>query len=103
MEGIDMLVSAVVGIVVIGVIATFGLDLLGDQRETSCDTGYVYNETANNCYLAANHSVKATTTELNATTDAIDGVAKIPTKLPLIAGAVVAAVVIFLLIRYFRV
>ena len=80
MDGMDLLISAVVGIVVVGVIATFGLDLLGDQKEEF-----------------ATNSVEA-----NATQDAIDGVAKIPQKLPLIAGAVVAAVVIFLLIRYFR-
>lgn len=102
MEGIDLLISGVVGIVMIGIIAGFGLDMLGDQRETSCDAGYTYNATAQNCYLNTNGSVKVTTTELNATNDAIEGVAKIPAKLPLVAGAIVAAVVIFLLIRYFK-
>lgn len=81
MDGINLLISAVVGIVVVGVIATFGLDLLSDQKA----------------------EFTANSMEANATQDAADGVAKIPQKLPLIAGAVVAAVVIFLLIRYFRV
>lgn len=40
------------------------------------------------------------TTEYNATQDAIEGVAKIPEKLPLIATVVIAAVVIGILVRY---
>jgi len=36
----------------------------------------------------------------NASTDAIQGVAKLPNKLPLIATVIVAAVIIGILVRY---
>jgi hypothetical protein len=39
-------------------------------------------------------------TSYNATTDAIEGVAKIPEKLPLIVTVVVAALIIGILLRY---
>lgn len=38
--------------------------------------------------------------EYNATADAMEGVAKIPSKLPLIATVVIAAIVIGILLRY---
>ena len=41
--------------------------------------------------------------EANATDDAIQGVAKIPAKLPLIATVVVAAIIIGILVRYLMV
>jgi hypothetical protein len=38
--------------------------------------------------------------EYNATTDAMTGVAKIPKKMPTIAGVIVAAIIIGILVRY---
>ena len=40
------------------------------------------------------------TAEYNASVDAIEGVAKIPEKMPLIATVVVAAIIIGILVRY---
>ena len=49
-------------------------------------------------------SVKADMTassfEANATQDAIEGVAKLPEKMPLIVNVIVAAIIIGILIRY---
>lgn len=100
--GLNVLVGAVVALVIVGIVAVFGLDLISDQREESCSTGYSYNSSANNCHLNSNNSIKLTTAELNATTDALEGVAKIPAKLPLLAGAVITVVIIALLVRYFQ-
>ena len=100
--GLTVLVGAVIAIVVIGLIATFGLDMLTDLRDDSCASAYTYNTTSGVCQQNANISITTTTTMLNATNDAVSGVAKIPDKLPLLAGAVVAVVIIVLLVRWFR-
>ena len=45
----------------------------------------------------------ANTSGYNATADAIDGVAKLPEKLPLIVTVIVAAIIIGILVRYLMV
>lgn len=78
--GLSILIGATVALVVVGLVAVFGLDLLSDTQA----------------------DFTANSVQYNATADAIAGVAKVPDKLPLLAGAIVAVVIIVLLIRWFR-
>ena len=73
----DLLPVAMV-FVVTGIGIAFGLNIMGDVKDD----------------FTANSS------EANATDDAIDGVAKLAEKLPLIATVVVAAILIGILVRY---
>jgi hypothetical protein len=73
----DMLSIALV-LVVTGLAIAFGLNVMGDVKS----------------------DMTADSTEANATQKAIEGVAKIPDKFPLIATVVVAAIIIGILVRY---
>ena len=64
--------------VVLGIGLAYGLNVMGDVK-SDMTTG---------------------SAEYNATGKAIEGVAKIPNKLPLIATVVVAAIIIGILVRY---
>lgn len=67
--------------VVTGIGIAYGLNVMGDVRD-DMTTG---------------------SAERNATVDAIEGVAKLPEKFPLIINVVVAAIIIGILIRYLMV
>ncbi len=65
-------------LVVVGIGVAYGLNVLGDVKA----------------------SMTANSAEANATQKAIEGVAKLPEKLPLIATVIVAAIIIGILVRY---
>lgn len=65
-------------IVVLGIALAYGLQVMGDVQD----------------------DMTANSAEANATSDAIEGVAKIPNKLPLIVTVVIAAVIIGIIVRY---
>lgn len=65
-------------LVVTGIALAVGLQIMGDVKT----------------------DMTANSVEANATTSAIEGVAKLPEKMPLIATVVVAAIVIGILVRY---
>ena len=96
-------------IVVLGIALAYGLQVQGDVQddigEQVCTgTGVTgYNSSTGNCYqgLITNDSVDLNPGALNASADAIEGVAKIPEKLPTIVGVIVAAIIIGIVIRYF--
>lgn len=67
--------------VVLGIGLAYGLNVMGDVKT----------------------DMTANSAEYNATGDAIEGVAKLPEKLPLIATVVVAAIIIGILVRYLMV
>ena len=67
--------------VVTGIGIAYGLNVMGDVRS----------------------DMTTNSAEYNATTDAIEGVAKLPSKMPLIATVVVAALIIGILVRYLMV
>ena len=67
--------------VVLGIGLSYGLEVMGDVRDG----------------MAANSAEK------NATIDAIEGVSKLPEKMPMIATVVVAAIIIGILVRYLMV
>lgn len=75
-------------LVVTGIALAVGLQIMGDVRTDMEGTGF--NASDPSTYTA----------EYNATTSAIDGVAKLPEKFPLIATVVVAAIIIGILVRY---
>ncbi len=89
-----------VTLIVVGLVLAFGLQILGDMKEGMCGNDFSYNSTGDVCYNATTN-VTTTTNQWNATVDTITGVAKFPTKMPLIATVVVAVVIIGVLIRYF--
>jgi len=95
----------------------YGLDILSDTREGMCDYNYddgecrkcptnftSYNNSGDNCYNVSNNQTGSYTqvqsAEYNATTSGMEGLAKIPSKLPLIVTVVIAAVIIGVLVRY---
>jgi hypothetical protein len=76
--GIQELLPVAMLLVVTTIGAAFGLNVLSDVRD----------------------DFTANTEEYNATSDGIEGVAKIPSKMPLIATILVAALVIGILVTY---
>jgi len=87
--------------VVVGIGIAYGLNVMGDMK-----TDFIAENKAASCGLNSTGGTGGTIqynlcgAEYNATEDAIAGVAKIPSKLPLIATVVVAALVIGILVRY---
>jgi hypothetical protein len=93
-----------VTLIVVGLVLSFGLQIMGDLKTDMCGTGYTFNGTGDQCMLDTNTSNTSAWTrsaQLNGTLDASEGVAKFPAKIPLIATVVVAVVIIGILIRYF--
>ena len=90
-------------LVVLGIGIAYGLQVMGDVRDdlASCETGWTYNTTSQSCQGAGAANYTATVnTEFNATSSAIEGVSKIPEKLPTIATVIVASVIIGILVTY---
>lgn len=77
--GINALSGVAVTLVVAAIVIALGLNILGETRD----------------------EFTANTSEYNATSDAIDGVAKLSDKLPLIGLAVAAVIVIGVIIGAF--
>ena len=113
------LVMVTVLLVVIGVVAVTGVDLLNDYGDDFCEGdisadgqvcydcgGLIFNSSSSLC---SNSDLNVTTTpnrtdetaEFNASVDAQTAVLKVPTKLGIIVGAIVGAVIIGIIIRYF--
>ena len=65
-------------IVVLGIALAYGLQVMGDVQD----------------------DMTPGSIEHNATSDALEGVAKIPSKLPMIVTVIVAAVIIGIIVRY---
>lgn len=79
-------------IVVLGIALAYGMQVMGDIKTDIAATN-------------AGAGCNSTTTtgcgaEYNATVDALTGVAKIPSKLPMIVTVVVAAVIIGIIVKY---
>jgi uncharacterized protein YjeT (DUF2065 family) len=75
-------------LVVTGIALAVGLQIMGDVRTDQ--QGDSFNASDSSTWSTA----------YNASGQAIDGVAKLPEKMPLIATVVVAAIVIGVLVRY---
>ena len=96
----DMLPIAMT-LVVTGIGVAFGLNVMSDVRDD-----FVTQNSAANCGLNSTGGTGGTIgysacgIEYNATGSAIEGVAKIPEKMPLIATVIVAALLIGILVRY---
>ena len=104
---VEFEISELLGIgmtlVILGIGVAYGLQIMGETRDdigvTSCaknavtagNTGYLnYNETSKLCYNSSGSTQAVLTSEWNGTTSAVQGVAKIPEKLPTIATIIVA-------------
>ena len=91
-------------LVVAGIGLVYGLDVMGSMKADMCeDTGYYYNSTIGRCQVSATSHASAGNADINASINAIKGVAKLPEKMPLIATVIVAAVIIGILVRYLMV
>jgi len=77
--GLGSLISVVIIFVIAALAAVFSLDILEDTQDDLTDNGAAYN----------------------ATSDAIDGVAKIPDKMPTLGNVVIAAIIIGVLLAAF--
>jgi len=90
--GINALAGVAITVVVVAMVSVLGLQLLADtQADFITDTA--------GCNATSTSSCGA---EYNATADAIEGVGKIPAKLPLIVGAVVLVITITIVVIAFR-
>jgi len=83
-------------LVVFGIAIAYGLNVMGDVQD---DIDDMHADVAG----CNSTSHTACTDDYNASQDAIDGVAKLPEKLPLIATVIVAALIIGILVRYLMV
>jgi|SRR6056297_683684 len=101
---IEELLGIGMTLVVLGIGLAYGLQVMGDVADDMGDnacTGY-WNSTSNTCQVNSTDqtALSANPTHYNATTDAIEGVSKIPEKLPTIATVIVAAVILGILVTY---
>ena len=92
-------------LVVAGIGIAYGIDVLGDVSD-----GIVKDQaltaTCNSTLNGGGMNYTVTTgcgAQFNATQDAVNGVAKIPEKMPMIATVIVAAIIIGILVRYLMV
>ena len=115
-------------LVVAGIGLVYGLNVMGDVGSGMCTGVREHVGTTGTCYVCpnsshiyydstynfcANTSVKVASNNVtaavggdhsvNASVNAMDGVAKIPEKMPLIATVIVAAIIIGILVRYLMV
>jgi hypothetical protein len=104
--GISEILPIAMLLVVVSIGVAFGLNVLSDLQSDACtDAGGYFDETGDgSCTNWANHS-KAGGLALaddgyNATDSGMEGVSKIPSKMPLIATILVAALVIGILVSY---
>jgi hypothetical protein len=88
-------------LVVTGIGIAYGMSVMGDMSDDFCDGTYYGGQ----CWVYANHTELEydAGADFNASKDAIEGVAKLPQKLPLIVNVIVAAIIIGILIRYLMV
>jgi len=93
-------------LLVLAIGIAYGLDVMGDIKddmgEDACagNTYHTsYNLSSGDCYNSTATSHPGTA-EYNATIDGMEGVSKIPEKLPTIATVVLASVIIGILVTY---
>lgn len=89
-------------LIVVGIAMAFGMQVMGETRGDMCeDQDFSYDSGSGVCFTNGTHTqVAGTDQAFNSTESAIDGVAKIPEKLPTIATVIVAAVILGILITY---
>ena len=105
--------SVILTFVFVALLGGVGLIIAGDLKADdtvtaeACGTGYVWNETATNCYLATNSSV---TRSANTTGTAYGfiggsqtGFGNIGNKMGLIGTILILAIIIGLVVSYFAV
>ena len=84
--------------VVLGIGLTYGLGVMSDVQDDQATLGVNCGQNATGGSVGISYSNCGAA--YNASGDAVDGVAKIPEKMPLIATVVVAAIIIGILVRY---
>ena len=95
-------------IVVLGIGLGYGLNVMGDVKEdmSDCNSTFTYNHSTGLCQNATGTTFHPSVyggAEFNATGDAMVGVGKLSSKLPLIVTVIVAAIIIGILVRYLMV
>ena len=88
-------------LVITGIVIALGLQIMGDVQ-TDMVTGDANCGANSTGGSGGTIGYSACPAEFNATGDAIEGVAKLPAKMPIIATVVVAAIIIGIIIRYLR-
>lgn len=92
-------------VIVAAIGVAYGLNVVSDVQDdlaTCTNAADVYNKANKTCYevVDGNNTGVPVNAEYNATGDALTGLSKLTTKLPLIMTVVVAALVIGILLRY---
>lgn len=87
-------------LVVVGIGAAFGLNVIGDVKDDFCTYGQ--NTNGMQCLNATGGTGgdHVESLEFNATLNGATGVSKLPAKVPLIATVIIAAIIIGILVRY---
>ena len=89
--------------IVTGIGIAYGLSVLGDIKTTMLSDNLAVNCGLNSTGgTGGTIAYSACPAEYNATGSAIEGVAKFPAKFGIIATIVVAAIIIGIIVRYFR-
>ncbi len=87
-------------LLVVGIGCAFGLNVIADVKSDDFCT-YGASTTGQECLNSTGGTGGAAESmEFNATLKGAEGVAKLPSKIPLIATVIVAAIVIGILVRY---
>ncbi|HKL12456.1 MAG TPA: hypothetical protein VJ907_02500 [Halanaerobiales bacterium] len=91
-------------LVVLGIALSFGLMVLEDTADNIGDdncAGY-WNSTSTVCQVNTTNTTALSTNSFafNGSQDAIEGVAELPSKMPIIVTVIIAALIIGILVRY---
>ena len=107
--GLGSLIGVILVFVIVGLLAVFSLEVMeetqNDFGKDSCASrsdGFTYwNATARACYNSSSAHVLPESAAWNQTGNSIDGVGKIPSKMPTLGNVVIAAVIIGVLLAAF--
>ena len=91
-------------LVVLGIALSYGLMVVEDTADQVGDDNCVgyWNSTSTVCQVSASNATQlsANSAAFNGSQDAIEGIAELPSKMPIIVTVVIAALVIGILVRY---
>lgn len=101
---LNELVTVGITLVVVGLIFVYGLDITKDIRDDdpTCPTTFSYNTTAGDCTNSSGDHYTPTNPDWLVANDTMRGLAEVPEKLPTIAIILAVSVIIFVLLRAFK-
>lgn len=104
---LNELVGVGVSLVIVGLVFVYGIDIAKDVRDTDVTcSGYgesmTYNASAGTCYNATGTNFPPSNPDFAVANNSMVALGKIPAKLPTIAVILAVSVIIFVLMRAFK-